>query len=56
MSKKKDKMKQEAFKRFDFLLKEDDGEYTEKLKFGQNYVVFSDFHIGDGSKADNFIL
>lgn len=54
MSKKKDKMKQEAFERFDFLLKEDDGEYTEKLEFGQNYVVFSDFHIGDGSKADNF--
>ena len=48
-------IREKTFKRFDFLL-EDTGKYTANLGFGDghNYVVFSDLHIGDGSRADNF--
>lgn len=51
----KEKMKKEAFKRFDILLK-DEGEYTETLNLDKDhkYVIFSDLHIGDGTGSDNF--
>lgn len=52
----KERMRKEAFERFDMLLK-DEGEYTKTLDLGKNhkYAVFSDMHIGDGKDStDNF--
>ena len=48
-------MKEEAFKRFNQILK-DDGKLTKKLPFGSGhkYAILSDLHAGDGSRADNF--
>jgi predicted phosphodiesterase len=48
-------IKENAFARFNQLLA-DEGDITKRLPVGAGYkyVVFSDLHMGDGSRADNF--
>ncbi len=52
----KEKIKKITFKRFDELRTDKDIE-TKIMGYGpgHKYVVLSDFHLGDGSGADNFI-
>ncbi|MDH4272806.1 MAG: hypothetical protein OEW18_12620, partial [Candidatus Aminicenantes bacterium] len=48
-------MKEEAWAKFDELLQDDRGLIKElPVGAGHNYAIFSDLHIGDGTKADNF--
>lgn len=50
-----ERMKKEALKKFNELW-DDEGKDTQTLPYGpgHKYVVLSDFHLGDGSGADNF--
>jgi len=50
-------MKEEAWAKFDELMREDRGRIKElPVGAGHDYAIFSDLHIGDGTKADNFRL
>ncbi len=52
----KEKIRKKTFRRFDEL-RTDNGKDTKTLEYGagHKYVVLSDFHLGDGSGADNFV-